>query len=111
MYLYEHHLGGIYTQEVSLPFRQLYCEACGDSDTCLGVYNNLEEFWNLLKDRCSIDGSGGWSLQYIYPIIVSEFLLDEEVPYEDYNMRLEGFCSLSDQEIIERIQNFIKQDS
>lgn len=111
MYLYESHQGGIYTDENALPFDELYCETCGDADTCLGTYNNLEEFWNLIKDECSIDGSGGWSLQYIYPILVSEFLLDNEVPYEDYNMRSQGFCSLSDDEIIERIQNFIKQDS
>ena len=111
MYLYENHHGGIYTDENALPFDKLYCEICGDCDTCLGMYNNLEEFWNLVKDDCSIDGSGGWTLQYVYPIMISLFELEDEVPYEDYNMRSQGFCSLSDKEIINRIENFIKQDS
>ena len=111
MYLYESHLGGIYTDENAIPFEELYCETCGDYDTCLGLYNNLEEFWNLLKDHCSIDGSGGWSLQYVYPKMVSLFELDDEVPYENYNEKSQGFCSLSDKEIINKIENFIKQGS
>ena len=111
MYLYESHHGGIYTNEHALSSDELYCEICGDSDRCLGMYNDLEEFWNLLKDDCSIDGSGGWSLQYVYPIVVRLFELEDEVPYDTEDDKSQGFCSLSDNEIVSRIEKFVKQGS
>lgn len=110
-YIYESHTGGIYFDSKNKSASECYCETCGDYDWCLGKVETLEVCWEVIKDRCDIDGSGGWCLQYIYPILVSEFLLDDEVPYEDYDMRSQGFCSLSDDEIIERIEKFIKQDS
>ena len=73
MYLYESHLGGLYTTEDVLSYDELYCETCGDSDWGLGEFETLEEFWNLISDEVSIDGSGGLSLQYIFPIIDNLF--------------------------------------
>lgn len=35
MYLYESHLGGYYTSEDEIPYEDLYCETCGDSDQYL----------------------------------------------------------------------------
>lgn len=32
MYLYESHLGGLYTMEDIRSYDELYCETCGDSD-------------------------------------------------------------------------------
>ena len=110
-YIYESHLGGIYFDDRNKSASERYCETCGDYDRCLGKVETLRDCWEVVKDRCDIDGSGGWCLQYIYPILISEFLLEDEVPYEDYNMKSQGFCSLSDEEIINRIENFIKQDS
>ena len=110
-YLYESHTGGIFFNDYDLPFDQLYCETCGDYDRCLGKVETLKDCWNLLKDNCSIEGSGGWSLQYIYPILVSQFELTDVIPYKDYNEQAQGFCSLSDKEIMNRIDKFIKQGS
>lgn len=41
MYLYESHLGGYYTSEDEIPYEDLYCETCGDSDQYL--YSGTEE--------------------------------------------------------------------
>lgn len=35
MYLYESHLGGYYISEDEIPYEDLYCETCGDSDQYL----------------------------------------------------------------------------
>ena len=110
-YIYESHIGGIYFDNENKSASERYCETCGDYDWCLGKVETLEACWEVIKDNCDINGSGGWCLQYIYPILVSEFLLDDEVPYASYDEKSQGFCSLSDDEIIKRIQNFIKQDS
>lgn len=51
MYLYESHLGGYYTSEDEIPYEDLYCETCGDSDQYL--YSGTEEeiissfYWEL----------------------------------------------------------------
>lgn len=41
MYLYESHLGGYYASEDEIPYEDLYCETCGDSDQYL--YSGTEE--------------------------------------------------------------------
>lgn len=97
-HLYESHLGGLYTSEDVLDYDELYCEQCDDSDTYLGSFETLADLWALIKDDCSIDGSGGWSLQYIYPWIVAEFDLPHKVE------AAQGFCCLSDAEILQRIE-------
>ena len=32
MYIYECHMGGLYTSDEPLDYEDLYCEECGDSD-------------------------------------------------------------------------------
>lgn len=59
MYLYESHMGGLYTNENELNYENLYCEQCGDSDWLIGEFNTIKEYWDLIKDDCSINGSGG----------------------------------------------------
>ena len=110
-YMYESHTGGIYFDAEDIPFSKLYCETCGDCDHLLGKVETLKDCWELIKDSCDIDGSGGWCLQYIYPVLVEEFNITDVIPYKNYNEKSQGFCSLSDDEIIERIENFIKQGS
>ena len=44
MYVYESHLGGLYTSESYLDYRDTYCEECGDSDWFLGEFSNWEDF-------------------------------------------------------------------
>ena len=36
VYLYRSHMGGVYTLDKQLPFSDLYCEECGDSDDYYG---------------------------------------------------------------------------
>ena len=65
MYIYEGHMGGLYTSDEPLDYEDLYCEECGDSDQLIGYAITKEEAWNLLKDDADINGSGGWDYNYI----------------------------------------------
>lgn len=108
-YLYESHLGGLYTSDEPFDRDSLYCEQCGDSDWYLGAFETITDFWNLIKDECDINGSGGWSLQYIYPMIIETFALPDEVEYENDYERDTGFCSHSNEYILTRIKELIKE--
>lgn len=65
MYIYEGHMGGLYTSIEELDPEFLYCETCGDSDWLLGEADTREEAWEILKDITDIDGSGGWDYNYV----------------------------------------------
>ena len=69
MYIYESHMGGLYTSDEPLDYEDLYCEECGDSDRLIGYAETREDAWNLLKDDTDIDGSGGWEYDYIHEFI------------------------------------------
>ena len=49
-YVYESHMGGLYTSEESLSFDYLYCETCGDSDMPLGYCENRAEAKELIEE-------------------------------------------------------------
>ena len=49
MYIYESHLGGMYSSEYPLDFDDLYCEECGDSDWEIGNFESAEELWDYIK--------------------------------------------------------------
>lgn len=76
MYIYENHMGGLYTDDEYFDLDDLYCEACNDYDWCLGSADTAAEAWDLLKDYADIDGSGGYDLEYITNFIKANF--DEE---------------------------------
>lgn len=66
MYIYFGHLtGNLYTSDEYLDFDDLYCEECGDSDSFVGYARTAKDAWNLLKDECDIDGSGGYDTNYV----------------------------------------------
>lgn len=65
MYIYESHLGGLYTSDEYLDYDDLYCEQCGDSDWLIGYADTKREAWDLLTDYIDIDGSGGYSHDHI----------------------------------------------
>lgn len=65
MYIYQSHMGGLYTSDDELDYEYTYCEICGDSDCLIGYAETREEAWDLLKDDTNIDGSGGWDYEYI----------------------------------------------
>ena len=69
MYIYESHMGGLYTSDEPLDYEDLYCEECGDSDWLIGYAETKEEAWNLFTDETDIDGSGGWDYGYIQEFI------------------------------------------
>ena len=107
-YLYDSHMGGLYTSDEELDYDHLYCETCGDSDMLLGSFTTIQDFWNLIKDECNINGSGGYILQYVYPILVSEFDLPDDVQYENDYERDCGFCCNDEREILARIEELVK---
>lgn len=49
MYIYESHMGGLYTLDEQADFDFLYCEQCGDSDWEIGYAETREEAWALLE--------------------------------------------------------------
>ena len=51
MYIYESHLGGLYTSDEALDYDYLYCEECGDSDTEVGYFqdDDFEGIWDTIK--------------------------------------------------------------
>lgn len=71
MYIYEGHMGGLYTSDWEL--EDTYCEVCGDSDWLIGYADTKEEAWDLLKDITNIDGSGGWDYDYVQEFINSNW--------------------------------------
>ena len=73
MYIYEGHLGGLYTTEEPLEYEDLYCEECEDSDTLIGYAETKEEAWNVLKEDTDINGSGGWNYNYVKDFISSNW--------------------------------------
>ena len=107
-YLYEGHMGNLYTTDDELDFDKLYCEQCGDSDWPIGSFETVKDFWKLVKDKCAIGNRGGFSLQYIYPFIVYEFNLPDNATYENEYYKEEGFCNNTDKEILEMISKLIK---
>lgn len=73
MYIYENHMGGLYTSYDVLDYEDTYCETCGDSDLLIGHANTREEAWELLKSDTDIDGSGGWNYNYVQEFINSNW--------------------------------------
>lgn len=57
MYLYESHLGGYYISEDEIPYENLYCETCGDSDQylCSGTKEEIISsfYWDLRNSLCT----------------------------------------------------------
>lgn len=109
-YLYIYHMGGLYTSDRYLDFDDLRCETCGDTDQFVGAFDTLTDFWDLVKDECDINGSGGYSLQCVYPVVVDNFGLPYEVSYDNENDAYCGFCCNSDEEILRNIHEALKKD-
>lgn len=108
-YIYDSHLGPIFFTDHIVPREQLYCKSCGDFDRLIGEFNTFKECWDILKEECSIMGNGGYCLQYIYPVLAQEFKWEEEIPYLNDYEKLQGFCCLSEGEIISRITSHIEE--
>ena len=73
MYIYENHMGGVYSSNELLDEEFLYCETGGDYDWLIGEADTREEAWELLKNDTSINGSGGWDYDYIQEFLKKYF--------------------------------------
>lgn len=62
MYLYQSHMGGIYTSTQRYNHDKLYCCQCGDSDTYLGEFGSAIDFLKYFADEVDYNGSGGYDL-------------------------------------------------
>ena len=73
-YIYESHMGGVYCSEENLDYDDLYCETCGDGDSLLGDFENIETFlvWNA-DDIDAHDGHGGWDIEALLDSLRMEF--------------------------------------
>lgn len=96
-FLYDCHTGGFYSEDDMLGIDELLCETCGDSDWEIGYYENTLELWELLKDRTSIFGTGGYPLD-----LVCSFITGTD------KVELEG---TSDIELLQRIQTAIATET
>lgn len=73
MYIYEGHMGSLFTTDELLSYEECYCETCGDSDWLIGEADTRKEAWELLKDDTDINGSGGWNFEYVANFINSNW--------------------------------------
>lgn len=66
VYVYESHLGGLYTSDDYIPYGELYCEQCGDSDYEIGSFDTFEEFLRYYADNIYVDPwDGGYGLDLV----------------------------------------------
>ena len=83
VYVYESHLGGLYTSDDYIPYDELYCEQCGDSDYEIGSFDTFEEFLRYYADNIYIDPwDGGYGLDLVISDVGCAFddnLTKEEV--------------------------------
>lgn len=73
VYIYESHLGGLYVEEQEIPWDNLYCETCGDSDQLLFYTDDLEDVAKYFRDEGGIYPVS--DIQYVYN--TCEALLEE----------------------------------
>lgn len=111
-YLYEGHLGRYFVTDKPLSFDDAYCDECGDYDSLVGEFSSIKEFWNLIKDDCDTDGNGGYSLQYVYPLMLSTFDdMESKARYDGKNSWVDEICSNTDEEILKHITEAIEKES
>ena len=70
MYIYENHLGGLFTSDRELSYEECYCETCGDSDWLIGETDTREEVLELLRDE---DGYIPYTDEYMQEFLNENF--------------------------------------
>lgn len=84
-YVYESHLGGLYTSDYELDYDDLYCEQCGDSDSLFAVVDetNKNDVLELIEELC-FDWKYARDIEYIKEFIQENFYeVDIIFPQED----------------------------
>ena len=74
VYIYKSHLGGLYVETEDIPWDDLYCETCGDSDELLFSTDDLEDVAKYFLDEGDMYLAS--DIQSVYNIC--ETLLKEE---------------------------------
>ena len=85
MYIYEGHMGSLYTSDRELSYEERHCEQCGDTDWLVGYAMTGEEAWGLLKWDTDINGSGGWDYDYVREFILNNYGSDIDNYSVDFN--------------------------
>lgn len=88
MYIYEGHMGSLYTSDHELSYEERHCEQCGDSDWLVGYAMTGEEAWGLLKWYTDINGSGGWDYDYVREFILNNYGSD----IDNYSVDFDPYC-------------------
>ena len=70
MYIYENHMGGLFTSYCELSYEECYCETCGDSDWLIGEADTREEVLELLRDE---DGFIPYTDEYMQEFLNENF--------------------------------------
>lgn len=70
MYIYENHMGGLFTSDHELSYEECYCETCGDFDFLIGEADTREEVIELLRDG---DGFVLYTDEYIQEFLYDNF--------------------------------------
>lgn len=70
MYIYENHMGGLFTSDQELSYEECYCETCGDSDWLIGEADTREEALELLRDE---DGYIPYTDEYMQEFLSEHF--------------------------------------
>lgn len=82
VYVYESHLGGLYTSDDYIPYDELYCEQCGDNDYEIGSFDTFEEFLRYYADNIYLDPwDGGYGLDLVISDVGCAF--DDNLTKED----------------------------
>lgn len=86
-------MGGFYTSDKEIPFDELYCEECGDSDFPVTEFDSEDEDINVMELFGTL--SGGWNGNMYEAICL--------IVREGLGQRLkEEFCKVIDEEIREQ---------
>jgi len=82
VWVYEGHLGGLYTSDYPEDPEDLYCEQCGDSDWEIGYFETFADFLKYYADNIHVDeGDGGFDLDFVISSVMYSF--DDELTREE----------------------------
>lgn len=80
MFIYQGHMGSLFSSNDPIDFNDLYCETCGDFDWELGNVESQEELLQLLADDiAALPGDGGWDMDYVLDFAHSCFTDERRV--------------------------------
>lgn len=82
MFVYEGHLGSLYTSDYEEDLDDLYCDECGDYDWLVGEFKTAKDFLASYANEIYTEkNSGGWSLDYVFESVLRYF--DDQLTEEE----------------------------